>query len=84
MSRSIYDHTEVSETFFFYEWRDAVSGISGDPDPEWPYESGQRSGAVFQLEQLDRREARTLQAVEVLLGMTRADIHQAQLDAIPF
>ena len=82
MSRSIYDHTAVSETFFFFEWRDAVSGISGDPDPAWPYESGQRSGAAFRLEQIERREERTLQAVEVLLGMTKDDLNA--IDTIPF
>lgn len=52
MSRSIYDHAEVSSTFEFYEWRDAVSGIVGEPDPLWPYSSGQRSGASFRLEQI--------------------------------
>lgn len=82
--RSIYDDY-LNESALFHELQDVVSGMSADPDPEWPYESGQRSGAAFRSEQLARREARLDAATETLFGMTKAEIqdHDARY-AIPF
>jgi len=82
--RSIYDD-HLNETLLFHELQGVVSGMIADPDPEWPYESRQRSGAAFRSEQLARREARLDAATETLFGLTRSEIWDLDArNSIPF